>query len=137
MTNLENLTQEQLKYLRQKWSSEVVELTRSRVRAEKRLERRLERQETNIVEIEGLKNGYEQAKVLLDHLKTTNAPQNLIDSQEEVVKKKKDEYEGESMGLNIMTEEEAWIAQLDIEESKLRTNLRQTKIAEIDTILGS
>ncbi len=136
MKEFKNLTQEQLKYLRQKWSSEAIELNRTRVRTEKRLERKLEKQEVNIVEIEGLRNEYEQAKLLLEHLQSTNAPQGLITSQKESMEKKKSEYEEESMGLNVMTDEEAWIAHLEIEELQLRIDLRQAKITEINSILG-
>ncbi len=131
------MTQEQLKYLRQKWSSELIELNREKIRAQRRLDRRLEKQTIDEAEVETLAGELESAIALLSHLQTTNAPAELIAGQQAVVDKVQKEYEDESNGLNILTDEEAHIQQLSIEELEQRKSVRQVKITELDALIAA
>jgi len=137
MKTLEELSQDQLLYLRQKWSSEIIELNREKIRAQKRLDRRLEKQVIDEAEIAELSAQLNNANQLLVHLQTTGAPQDLITAQEAAVAKVQQEYEEESNGLYILTDEEAHIQQLSIEELVQRKSMRETKISELDALIAA
>ncbi len=137
MKLLSELTQEQLRYLRQKWSSELIELNREKIRAQRRLDRRLEKQTIDETEVATLSVELERAIALLSHLQTTSAPAELITAQQEVVNKVQKEYDDESNGLNVLTDEEAHIQQLSIEELEQRKEVRQVKITELDVLIAA
>lgn len=137
MKTLEQMTNEQLTYLKQKWSAEAKELDRDIVRSEVRLTSRLSRQEMDQSEIDALKVDLANAESLLTHLVNTSAPQEMIDKQRALVDKIMIEVETESKGRNVLTDEEAYLQQVGIDELKLQKQYREDKITEIDAILAA
>ena len=137
MKTLEQMTTEQLTYLREKWSAETRELDRDIVRSEVRLTTRLSKQEMDQNEIDALKEDLANAESLLEHLNSTSAPQEMIDNQQALVDKMMAEVETESKGRNVLTVEEAYLQQASIDELKLQKQYREDKIAEIESLLAA
>lgn len=135
MKNLSDLSQEQLRYLHQKLSAEVIEFTREKNRAQSRLNKRMEKQDLDKADIEALKVNLTDAEALLGHLQSTNAPANLIEVQENVKQELQMQYEDEVSGLNAITDEEAFMQQLAIDELVQRKGLREAKITELDALI--
>ncbi|WKK80726.1 hypothetical protein [Marivirga arenosa] len=135
MKTLDQMTNEQLTYLKQKWSAESKELDRDIVRSSVRLTNRLSRQEMDQSEIDALKEDLAKAESLLEHLNSTNAPQEMIDNQQALLDKISMEVETESKGRNVLTPEEAYLQQASIDELKLQKQYREDKITEIESLL--
>ena len=135
MKTLEQMTNEQLTYLKQKWSAESKELDRDIVRSSVRLTNRLSRQEMDQSEIDALKEDLAKAESLLEHLTNTSAPQEMIDNQQALLDKISMEVETESKGRNVLTPEEAYLQQASIDELKLQKQYREDKITEIESLL--
>ena len=134
--NLNDLADDQLTYLKQKWSAESHELDREKQRNAARLNARVERQEVNKQEVDTLADDLTTAKNLLTHLVNTSAPQEMIDKQQALVDKlqtEKDEADNASSGL---TQTEVVLQQASIDEIDLQRQYRLDKITEIDTILS-
>jgi len=135
MKTLEQMTNEQLTYLKQKWSAESKELDRDIVRSSVRLTNRLSRQEMDQSEIDALKEDLAKSESLLEHLTSTNAPQEMIENQQALLDKISMEVETESKGRNVLTPEEAYLQQASIDELKLQKQYREDKITEIESLL--
>lgn len=135
MKQLSEMKTEQLTYLKQKWSAEVIELDREIIRAQTRLSSRLDRQELDQSEIDALTDDLAKAQSLLDHLTSTSAPQEMIDNQQALVTKVQGELDAESKGTNVLTDTEAYLQQASIDERLLEKQYREDKIAEIDGLL--
>ena len=136
IVNLNDLADDQLTYLKQKWSAESHELDREKQRNAARLNARVERQEVNKQEVDTLADDLTTAKNLLTHLVNTSAPQEMIDKQQALVDKlqtEKDEADNASSGL---TQTEVVLQQASIDEIDLQRQYRLDKITEIDTILS-
>lgn len=133
---LSNLSAEQLLYLKQKWSAEMRELELDQSRATERLETRLERRASNTEELDALEDKLASAQTLLDHLQNTSAPSALITAQEVVVNDLQKSYDSQSRGSGVLTDEEAVLQQVTIDELALRKTYRADKIAEADAILN-
>lgn len=111
---------DQLTYLKQKWSAEAHELDREKDRNAKRLNARVERQEVNKQEVDTLADDLTTARNLLTHLVNTSAPQEMIDKQQALVDKlqtEKDEADNASSGL---TKTEVVLQQASIDEIDLQ-----------------
>ena len=133
--NLNDLANDQLTYLKQKWSAEAHELDREKQRNAARLNARVERQEVNQQEFDTLVDDLTTAKNLLTHLVNTSASQEMIDRQQVLVDKlqtEKDEADNVSSGLTLT---EVVLQQASIDEIDLQRQYRLDKIIEIDTIL--
>jgi hypothetical protein len=137
MTELSKMTQEQLKYLRQKWSSEISELVRETIRAQKRLDKRVEREETDKQTVELLWSELRNAKTILTHLQTSGADAEILAVQQDAVNKIQEKYDEESNGVNILTPEEAHIQQLLIEEMIQKKSLRENRISLLNALITS
>ncbi len=135
MKQLSEMNTEQLTYLKQKWSAEVIELDREIIRAQTRLASKLDRQELDQSEIDALTDDLAKAQSLLDHLTSTSAPQQMIDNQQALVTKVQGELDAESKGTNVLTDTEAYLQQASIDERLLEKQYREDKIAEIDGLL--
>ncbi|MEQ8711428.1 MAG: hypothetical protein RIC80_00325 [Cyclobacteriaceae bacterium] len=135
MKQLSEMNTEQLTYLKQKWSAEVIELDREIIRAQTRLSSKLDRQELDQSEIDALTDDLAKAQSLLDHLTSTSAPQEMIDNQQALVTKVQGELDAESKGTNVLTDTEAYLQQASIDERLLEKQYREDKIAEIDGLL--
>ncbi len=79
-------------------------------------------------EIDALKVDLANAESLLTHLVNTSAPQEMIDKQRALVDKIMIEVETESKGRNVLTDEEAYLQQVGIDELKLQKQYREDKI---------
>lgn len=137
MKTLEQMTNEQLTYLREKWSSETRELDIDIVRSEVRLNTKLSKQEMDQNEIDALKEDLANAESLLEHLNSTSAPQEMIDKQQALLDKIALQVETETKGRNVLTVEEAYLQQASIDELKLQKQYREDKITEIDDLLAA
>ncbi len=135
MKQLSEMSTEQLTYLKQKWSAEVIELDREIIKAQTRLSSKLDRQELDQSEIDALTDDLAKAQSLLDHLTSTSAPQEMIDNQQALVTKVQGELDAESKGTNVLTDTEAYLQQASIDERLLEKQYREDKIAEIDGLL--
>ncbi|WKV11443.1 hypothetical protein [Marivirga harenae] len=137
MKTLEQMTNEQLTYLKQKWSAEAKELDRDIVRSQVRLTNKLSRQEMDKNEIDVLKEDLANAESLLEHLNSTSAPQEMINNQQSLLDKITMEVETESKGRNILTVEEVYLQQASIDDLKLQKQYREDKITEIESLLAA
>ena len=137
MKNLNELTSEQLTYLKQKWSAEAHEPNREIVRTTTRLNTRVNRQEVNQQEIAALSDDLANAQGLLDHLTTTSAPQEMIDNQQALVDRLQGELDTANGASNGLTATEAVLQQAGIDELELQKQYREDKIGEIDAILST
>lgn len=135
MKQLNEMNNEQLTYLQQKWSVESMELDRGIIRAQERLNSRVQRQVLNQAELAELQTNLANAEQLLTHLQSTSAPQEMIDNQQELVDKLQMEVDTESRGANVLTDEEAFLQQVTIDELRLQKQYRTDKIAEINNLL--
>lgn len=133
---LSNLSAEQLLYLKQKWSAEMRELELDQSCATERLETRLERRASNTEELDALEDKLSSAQTLLDHLQNTSAPSAPITTQEVVVNDLQKSYDAQSRGSGVLTDEEAVLQQVTIDELALRKTYGADKIAEADAILN-
>ncbi|WP_109831928.1 hypothetical protein [Reichenbachiella versicolor] len=136
MIILNEMDSQQLTYLKQKMSAEVIELDRDIIRTQDRLTTRLAKQEIDQVEIDGLKDDLLNAEQLMSHLTTTSAPQQMIDKQQSMIDKTKSKLDSETKGRNVLTDEEAYLQQVNIDELKLQKQYREEKIVEIGTLLA-
>lgn len=128
------MTSGQRNYIRQKWSAEVTELDRDVVRAQERLDARLSRQQLNLDEVVLLEQEYQIALSLLAHLQQTNASAELIANQQLNVNRLQQSIAVESRGVNVLTDEEAYLQQSHIDQLQLQKQYRLDKIAEINAI---
>jgi len=135
MADLSQMTQEQLKYLRQKWSSEITELVRETNRAQKRLNKRVEKQELDETELFLLSTDLESARTILNHLQNSGAAENIIAVQQEAVDKLNQKYLDESSGVSNMSAEEVQLQQLLIEEMQQKRVLRENRISELNSLI--
>lgn len=136
MKKFEEMTQEQLRYLRQKWSSEAIEIERDIVRSQSRLDKRVEKQDADKANISALEQDLNDAKGLLTHLQTMNSPAEFIGLQQSRVEALQTEFREAQSGLNVLTDEEAHMQQLSISELEQRKSLRETKIAELNLLIN-
>ncbi|MDW3190942.1 MAG: hypothetical protein R8G66_01170 [Cytophagales bacterium] len=137
MTNFNDLTSEQLTYLKQKWSAEAHELNREIVRTTTRLNTRVNRQEVNQQELAALTDDLSNAQGLLDHLTTTSAPTEMIDNQQALVDRLQGELDTANSAGSGLTATEAVLQQAGIDELELQKQYREDKIGEIDAILST
>lgn len=137
MTNLNDLSTEQLTYLKQKWSAETHELNREIIRSSTRLNSRIERQTLNQEEIETLKSDLANAQGLLDHLTNTGAPTNMTENQQALVDRLQEELDTANSASNGLTPTEAVLQQAGIDELELQKQYRTDKITEIDVLLNT
>lgn len=137
MTNLSDLSPEQLTYLKQKWSAETHELNRDIIRSSTRLNSRIERQTLNQQEIETLQADLANAQGLLDHLTNTGAPTNMIENQQALVDRLQAELDTANSASNGLTPTEAVLQQAGIDELELQKQYRTDKITEIEAILNT
>lgn len=136
MISLENLNTDQLTYLKQKWSAEIREIDLNMSRATDRLTARLERRATNSEELDLIEGKLNSAETLLAHLQSSSAPQALIDDQQAVVTELQNTFDSESQGAGVLTDEEAMLQQVQIDELALRKTYREGKIAEVEALLA-
>lgn len=136
MIDLNDLANDQLTYLKQKWSAEAHELDREKQRNAARLSARVERQELNQQEVSTLADDLSNAQSLLTHLVTTSAPQEMIDKQQALVNKLQSEKDVADSATNGLTQTEVVLQQAGIDEVDLQRQYRIDKITEIETILS-
>lgn len=134
--DLSSLSSEQLLYLKQKWSTEKRELELDHARAAERLATRLDRRSANAEEVAAMEARLSQAQTLLQHLQTTSAPAELITAQQAEVDNLQTEYDTQSVGSGVLTNEEAVLQQVAVDELDLRKTYREDKIAEVDALLN-
>ena len=96
----------------------------------------LERRATNSEELDLIEGKLDSAQALLTHLQSSSAPQALIDDQQAVVTELQNTYDSESQGAGVLTDEEAMLQQVQIDELALRKTYREGKIAEVEALLA-
>lgn len=137
MKTLNEMNNEQLTYLKEKWSAERKELDLDIIRSRERLTAKLDRQKQDQNEIDALKSDLTKAENLLQHLVSTSAPEEMIVNQQELVNKLNTELDGASKGRNVITDTEAYLQQANIDELALQKQYRIDKIAEIEGLLAA
>ncbi|WP_109829839.1 hypothetical protein [Reichenbachiella versicolor] len=137
MIALEEMTQIQLRYLRDKLSVEAVELDQYIVRIQELLSTELFKKEIFLGEIDGLKESLTNAKSLLTHLQHTDTPQKMINDQKLTVDKIQIELDRtiNSSTIKVLTDEEAFLQQFKIDDLKSEKQRREDKVIEIERLL--
>lgn len=85
MIALEDLTAEELQYMRSKWETEKTDLEKERDRKADRLNDRLNRQTEDLSEKNIASNKLEHAQEVLEELVANGTEQDMLDQQQAVI----------------------------------------------------
>ena len=130
------LSIEQLKEVEQGVAVSLRGFNQDLTRAQKRLDSRYSRQQSNAEVLASLKQQLEQAQASLDSLQGFNASAEVVAGAEELLAKRKKEYDVALLGGDI-TIVDATIEQFELNSHKTELAVRQQQIAEIEAEIDS
>jgi len=136
MVTLSELTTTELGYLRSKWNSEVTELNKEKARKRSRLDDRLSRQAEDGTALTVLEASLAHAEAGLAHMVSTGADAELITNQQSVVDDLQAQIDNFSTSASYLSNPDALLVQMELDELEQDKILRTAKIAEITTLLG-
>jgi hypothetical protein len=134
MIQLNELSASELQYLRQKWASEITELDKEIARKLERLESRLENQGESAVAQANLEAELAHAQQVLGILQANNADAAVIASQEAVIAELQENVDSFGLSTSYVSNTDAMLQQMEMDELTESSALRTTKIAEIDAL---
>lgn len=134
MVNLEDLTPAELQYLRSKWASEITEIDKEKARKLDRLEDRLDKQAEEATAEAELEASLTLAQDVLAQLIASGAAQALIDGQQAAVDKLQDEVNSFGLSTSYVSNTDAMLQQMEMDELDQASALRTARIAAIDAL---
>ena len=134
MISLNELSATELQYLRSKWASEQTELDKEKARKLERLEQRLDNQGEDAVVQANLEADLAHAQSVRDILVANNADPAIIASQEAVVAELESKVNSFGLSTSYVSNTDAMLQQMELDELQDASVLRATKIAEIDAL---
>tara|TARA_B100000508_G_scaffold140124_1_gene140211 strand:- start:3223 stop:3627 length:405 start_codon:yes stop_codon:yes gene_type:complete len=134
MITLNNLTTEELQYVRSKWASEITELDKEKARKQERLEAKLESQGDDAAIKAGLEADITHAEAVRDLLVASNADAAIIASQNAVIAELQSELNGIGLSSSYVSPTDAILQQMDLDELAYASQRRAARIVEIDAI---
>ena len=137
MITFNDLTTEELTYLRSKWTSEVPELTKERGAKQKRLNDRLSRTAEDAAAKTELETSLQEMQAVLTELQNNGSPAAVVATIQTQVNNLQAEIDSFGSGSTHVSNTDAMLYQLELEELDSIKTLRSNKIAEIDTVLGT
>lgn len=132
--NFNELNAQQRTYLRDKWSAEIKELTDAIAEAKVKLAKRIEKSQLSEGEITILETELQNAKDILTHLQNTGAPAGMITQQQAQVAGIESRLVEKKQKGGIISDEEAVLEQVGIDELEWKRQYRENKIAQIAAI---
>lgn len=134
MITLNDLTADELQYVRSKWASEITELDKEKARKQERLTSKLESQEDDAAVKATLAADLAHAQSVRDVLIANNADAALIAAQEAVIAEKQAELSSYGLSSSYVSPTDAILQQMDLDELAFAAQKRVERIAEIDAI---
>ncbi|MEZ4722912.1 MAG: hypothetical protein R2813_13645 [Flavobacteriales bacterium] len=134
MIALNQLSADDLQYLRQKWASEIKDIDEERARRVDRLEKRLETQGESATAQAELEADLAHAQAVLAILVANNADPAVIASQEVVVAEAQEAVNSLGLSASYVSDRGAWLQQMEFDELEQASILRTNRIAQIDAI---
>lgn len=136
MITINDLTTSELDYVRAKWKAETQELGRSVSRKEDRLTTRLDRQAENGTALAVLEGQLAHAQTMLALAQSTGQTSEVIAGQQATVDALQNQVDDHGSTVGYITNAEAVILQMEIDELEQGKTLRNTQITAITTLLG-
>ena len=138
MRNLIDINQEDLLYLKHKWSAEIQDLEDQIMKVDKRLTGRLIKNEDNTEELETLAQRLENATGILESIQANNTIEpELVANQQQEVDTLQAEYDDTLTSINNINAREVQMNLMDMEELQRSIDARAEKIASIDSLLAA
>jgi transcriptional regulator with XRE-family HTH domain len=134
--NFNEMNAQQRAYLRDKWSAEIKELTDAIAEAKVKLAKRLEKSQLSEGEITALETELQNAQSIFAHLQSTNAPAAMITQQQTQVAGIEARLVEKKQKGGIVSDEEAVLEQVGIDELEWKRQYRENKIAQISVIVA-
>jgi transcriptional regulator with XRE-family HTH domain len=113
---------------------EIDEIREQTAQSKGALAKRLERSSLSEGELNNLEAEVEKAKAVLAHLTNTNAAASMVTDQRGAVAKAETELSERKRKGGIISDREAFLEELMIEELELKIKLREDKIAALKAI---
>lgn len=133
--NFSELDVAQRNYLNNKFDVEIKELKDQIAEAKSRLAKRLEKSTLSEGELGILEAEVQKTKATLDYLTNNNAPAEMIADQKARADKAEADLVDKKRKGGIISDEEAILEQVMIEELELKIKLREDKITEIKAVV--
>jgi transcriptional regulator with XRE-family HTH domain len=133
--NFSELTGSQRGYLRDKWSAEIKEFKDAKADANLKLNKRIEKSNLSEGEISVLVTEVEDSKSILTHLQNTGAADTIIAKQQAIVTLNENRLTEKKLKSGTLSDEEAVLEQVAIDELDWKIQYRETKIAQINAIV--
>lgn len=137
MVTYADLSTTELEYLRSKWDSEVTELTKERGRKQTRLNDRLNRTAEDAAEKTELENELQEMQTVLTELQNANASSAAIATIQAQVNALQARVDGFGSGTSYVSNTDAMLYQLELDEIDALKTLRTTGLGNINTQLGN
>lgn len=134
MITLNDLTPTELQYLRSKWVSQQTEINKEKASKTKRLTLRLNSQGEDAIAKAELEAELTHATAVLNNLTTNNADPALIAAQQAVVNDIQLKLDGFGLSSSYVSNTDAMILQMELDELDSHIALRTAKIAAIDAL---
>lgn len=135
MIELHQLLSDDLSYLRIKLVAETAEARTKLHRKQAALEKKMERQAAQQSIVCVLERDLRQAQTILAHLRASNATNTIVEAQQAQVDSQQVELEAHTFKPGYLSEVDAYLKQLEIDELEAVQQLRATTIAAIDALL--
>ena len=131
------MSTEDLQYLKRKFSTQVEEIEDEMSRRQTRLNNRLARQQEDATALATLQQELQTAQDTLAALQSHNEAATLIASAQELVNTRQAAVNEHTVSPNHISDREAQLIQMELDEMEQSKVLRNTRIGEIDTYLGT
>ena len=137
MITVSDLTADELAYLRSKWGSEETELQREKSRKMNRLNDRLNRTAEDAIALSELETDLQEMQGVLSDLQAGSGSATSIARIQTQVDALEAQVNGFGTSTTHVSNTDAMLYQLELDELDALRTLRVDKIAEIDAQLGT
>ena len=134
MITLNDLTTEELQYVRSKWASEITEIDKEKARKQERLEARLESQGDDAAAKATLQADITHAESVRGVLVANNADAALMAAQDAVIAELQSELDAFGLSSSYVSPTDAILQQMGLDELAFASQKRADRIVEIDAI---
>ncbi|MEM9983442.1 MAG: hypothetical protein AAF734_13170 [Bacteroidota bacterium] len=121
-------------YLRNKWSAAIKELTDEIAETRAKLTKRIDKSEVSEGEIKLLEENVEKSKEIFAYLQSNNADPTMVEQQQKAVTLAENQLAERKNKGGLVSEEDAVLEKVEIEELEWRKQNLEGKIAEIDAV---
>ena len=134
MITLNDLTAEELQYVRSKWASEITELDKEKARKQERLEAKLDSQGEDAAVQANLEADIAHAESVKGILVANNADAAIIASQDAVIAELQSDLDSYGLSASCVSPTDAILQQMELDVLAFESQKRTDRIVEIDAI---